>query len=58
MSAPEIAVKAASTLHAEKQNSWLQRNCEAIALLVISRPHISVKASSPHRRGKWRRKLR
>jgi hypothetical protein len=43
----EIAVKVTSALHAEKQSSWLKRNCEAIAVLVMSRPHISVKAFPP-----------
>jgi hypothetical protein len=35
-------VKAAMVLHACHQSSRLQRNCEAIAALLMPHPHISV----------------
>jgi hypothetical protein len=53
MPAPEIAVKAAKHLQAGKQSSWLKRNCEAIAVMVMSRPHISVIVFPPQAGGNW-----
>jgi uncharacterized Ntn-hydrolase superfamily protein len=38
MSAPEIGVKVTKHLQAGKQSSWLKRNCEAIAVVVMPLP--------------------
>jgi hypothetical protein len=47
MSAPEIAVDVTSLFRLVHTSSWLKRNCEAIAVMVMPLPHISVKAFPP-----------